>query len=695
MEGKMKRRVFLRSLGIGLATALVVLPLKAKGEGMNRIFMPYVANGQAKPLTLPYSVDFSTLPDGPLPYVFQGAMWAISGGKAVCTPILGPELLPDPGLEVNYTAGLCDSLSKIGSPILAQSADAHGGTKAQSYTCTHAAYADQLGFTPVTPSSHKWVKGSIWGKRTSGTNGTVQLVLYQNGGFPANTSGSRGIGSANYSQRGIVKRAANVNALTLNLIDVSSTGDTVLIDDASLRIITEGSMMALLPASRADVTVKARYAWDPSGIAGVVARANAQTDPNTFLIAYYITYSYYGCRIILDKCVNGTYTNLFQEWGNSGGIGIGGDPLDTEWLEIRMSGSTIQVFHNNSQVGTDQTVTDVPITNSIHGAFQSGGSLLKGFFLGNPTSFGIGSWGDSLTEPVDGYAELMKNWFIANYPQYQVTRMSQALGGNWPWSNLVRYPANLGSINCDLVLCDVRPTNTGRELLAAEALIRRIYTDNPTARIISPIFPANQDGDPTTVDAKLANEIAGETLCTAYDIVMVDYRQAVIDAIAEGANISTYMADIIHPTTAGRYLCYEMVRDYLIAHPSWMLSPGNHSVLPPRVNAGSADYENEPVRIVGTGRDAVTGTWTATGTRIESNETGATITFHATCQSFGLYTPGTYNTVADVQVDGGDWLTDCTIGYNGFDGDLIRGPHTFVVRVRAGVPLRVDEFWAI
>ena len=112
----------------------------------------------------------------------------------------------------------------------------------------------------------------------------------------------------------------------------------------------------------------------------MVARANAQSNPNTYLFAYYFNYDNAYAYCVLDKCVNGVYSNLIKTWSNSPGAGGGGIPTAAQWLEIRCSGSTVQLFHNNIQVGADQTVTDV--NGVFAGAFQSGGSQLESFFVG-------------------------------------------------------------------------------------------------------------------------------------------------------------------------------------------------------------------------------------------------------------------------------------------------------------------------
>lgn len=329
-------------------------------------------------LILPYSVDFSTVPDGAMPAAFQGAGWSVLGGNGICTPTLGAELLTDPGLEANYTAGLCDSLVVgAGTPTVAQSADVHGGTKAQSFIAD--ADGTSIRFPQITPDDQSFYKFTAWGKRAAGAAGQVLPTLFQIGGVPALGTFGAPITGAAYAQRGAVQRTKGIGLLFgFPAYQSGATGyDTVIVDDCSLKKMTEASMMALIPAVY-DVTVKAKYTWDKNSWAGVIARADAAIAPTTYLLATYSMHiSGYFCFVDLYKCVSGVYTNLISTWSNSPGAGGGDFPTALQNIEIRCSGTTVQLFHNNIQVGADQTVNDVAGTYA--GVIQSGGSQLESF----------------------------------------------------------------------------------------------------------------------------------------------------------------------------------------------------------------------------------------------------------------------------------------------------------------------------
>jgi hypothetical protein len=337
---------------------------------------------------LPYTFNPASLPDGAFPAPWVGsAGWTISGGKGICAPTLGVELLTDPGLEATYTDGLCDTLSKSGSPTVTQSADAHEGTKAQAFTS--AASDDALSFAFSTAwVANTWYLGSAWGKRTAGTGGKTRPSLFVVNGSPQNFLWPKGFDSATYEKiQAAVRSQATASPQRIFLYPVynlaTSGYDTILVDDCSLKTITWASMVKLIDGATPNVIAKAQFTWNgKNGVAGVLARANAGTNPSNYLMAYYWHQAGYAL-VSLVKVVNGVETSLITDYTNSPGAGGGGLPTTSQWLEIRCSGTTVQLYQNNIQVGADQTVSDAEIiSNTYHGVFQSGGNNLEVFFAG-------------------------------------------------------------------------------------------------------------------------------------------------------------------------------------------------------------------------------------------------------------------------------------------------------------------------
>jgi hypothetical protein len=148
----------------------------------------------------------------------------------------GPNLLSDPGLEANYTAGKCDTLTEWGNPVLWQSTDVHGGYSAQQFMAL--APGDDLYFDPpFQGTALKWYRGSTWAKRLAGDTGSVYPSLYdRRTGFHQNLP----ITSTDWQKYEVVIQASYNNDLYfLPVVQVGDTGfDTVIVDDCQLAEVT-------------------------------------------------------------------------------------------------------------------------------------------------------------------------------------------------------------------------------------------------------------------------------------------------------------------------------------------------------------------------------------------------------------------------------------------------------------------------
>lgn len=633
-------------------------------------------------VALPIDVDFTALADGALPAYFTAPTWAISGGAAVNTPTLSAELLTDPGLEAAYTAGKCATFGKVGSPTLAESADVHGGSKAQEFT--PVASGNALYFTNYTPVAGGVYVISHWSKRTAGTNDNNTIHLEQAGIAVV----SRPITSATYDQNGAAFVSLSTTAIErygVRLSGGNTPYDTVIVDDYSFKRVTLNDLFALAESGNPNLTVKIRGTWDEQGLYGIIARSDSLSAPQNF-ISLVVQTNYISTNARLYKWLSGAPTLVATIL-----LASSGDAITDADLELRLSGNTVQVFLAGVQKGTDQTISDAAIvSNTKHGVLASGGSQIDRFFAGRLTRLVLGAFGSSITEPATSYAYLVRDWLRETEFGRSTGLYNQARSGNWPWSNIIRYQAELHANISDIYLTDFRIVEPGRDDRALEALCRRIYTDNPRAVIISPTFPVDEtlDGAVDALDQRATDSLA---LAAHYGVHIVDYRQAVIDLVAGGASLTTYLADTIHPTVVGQQLCATMIEAMIVP----LLDGEDHSSLPARLY-DNGEYEQPPTRKNGTAYDSVTGSWTATGTRIESSSAGATVTFSATCSQFGIYNAISVYGTLDVQIDGGAWLTARAITHNGYYGTaLTYAAHTIAFRIPAAGSIRIDEFWAI
>ncbi len=318
--------------------------------------------------------------DGALGNNWAASTWAIVGNAAVNTPTLGSELLTDPGLEANYTAGKCDTLTLNGSPAsITQSADVHGGSKAQQMQA--AAFNNRLNWPTAAGVVGQWYLYSVWTKRLSGSNNGTRIELFQTGMLPVNTI-TVPINDAAYTQKKISGLSTSTNALfryPAIEVDGSAPFSSVVVDDGSCKAITFSSLFAMRPLSSTNGVVKIKFTTVDDTYFGSVARADTQTSPDDFIMALlkrHPTYAATGLiEVYLMKKVNNTYST--PPLISSSVTEVAG-----AWFELRFSGSTVSMWYNGVQVGTNQTISDVEILNNrYHGMFSTGGNTITDFFM--------------------------------------------------------------------------------------------------------------------------------------------------------------------------------------------------------------------------------------------------------------------------------------------------------------------------
>jgi hypothetical protein len=284
----------------------------------------------------------------------------------------------------------------------------------------------------------------------------------------------------------------------------------------------------------------------------------------------------------------------------------------------------------------------------------------------------------------------VRDWVREEYPQYDVSLLNNARSGNWPWSNVVRM-STLMAANPDIISFDGRPAGDwpGHLERAMEAFIRRAWTERPTARLR---FVA------TVAQADLATYAANADYLQQMEIA-AHYGIPVADGPAEfyrrvyvlGHDINLYYADVIHPTVLGQQVIAGLLETIYLG------SDGQKpAVMPAYLYADTPLYEYTPSVINGTAYTGITGSWTTTGTRIESSDVGATVTYTLTCASFGAYrADGGSNSGYEISIDGGAYNGSIVLDHNGYPIAAGRASHTIAVRIKAGGSIRIDQFWTI
>lgn len=302
----------------------------------------------------------------------------------------------------------------------------------------------------------------------------------------------------------------------------------------------------------------------------------------------------------------------------------------------------------------------------------------------------VGFAGSSITyQPASyGYRPLSVA-YMQTLPQYLYTFNSIAANGWDTWANLFLLDTLLAA-SPDLIVFD-QMNNDGSDWRAAcvEAFIRRVWAANPNTRLIGMNFfqvaDQNVDADVDTPTSQTAQD-KYTAILNAYGVPIVDFYAAVKALVDGGAHLSDYLADTIHPSATGYALAAQLLEPYLPT--GGAVKPGNY---PAPLYDASGNYQNTPVAEAGNAYDSKTGAWTDTAGTMTSSTPGDTITYSATCQSFGVSNNDC--PACSVSVDGGAFATGQTLYQNGTVIGAGRGAHTITVKVETSV--KIVNFWAI
>jgi hypothetical protein len=281
---------------------------------------------------------------------------------------------------------------------------------------------------------------------------------------------------------------------------------------------------------------------------------------------------------------------------------------------------------------------------------------------------------------------------MGQYPDYNFGFVSAAISGHNVWSNLVRLTRDTLANNPTVLIID--DANGVMNDYMVEAFIRRAWTARPTIKIIwisAPTWSGLDYHDNAVVTTPLNAVDLGKTaaILAHYGVSHADWWSWAKSVVPDTYDLDEIISDGVHPTDIGYAWIDETVDGYLATGLS--VPP---VTLPERVHAESEDYENESTIKLGTAYDSKTGTWTETGTRVESSEAGATITYSATCQSYGCFrADGVAQPAVEISVDGGAFAAGLAY-QNGVEIATGRGAHTITIKVVSGT-VRIDEFWAV
>lgn len=307
-----------------------------------------------------YSIDFSSLADGPLPSVFYGPAWSVSSGKAVGNPTIGPtELFTNNDFSA-WTGDNPDGWTVTGesgsNPMATEVGTGEDHTGAGTGSCNL-----------YTTSSLISVAQNVF---TVGKFYLLNPIVSYVG------AGSVSFGGTNvFAANSVGNHVASIAASGASFgIARASTPTNVTIDSHSAKLIDTAEQFATVDIGLADASISVGYTVSGYHSGGVVACLDSTTNPQNYLIAYSSSVLGSAHRVFLSKCVGGVTTNLIS----SVVAYAAGAPI-----KIIKSGSSVMLYYNGTQADTTKTVSDAGIINNTrHGMFSSySGNTLNNFSI--------------------------------------------------------------------------------------------------------------------------------------------------------------------------------------------------------------------------------------------------------------------------------------------------------------------------
>jgi len=306
---------------------------------------------------LPLSLDFSTLPDGVL------AGWtgsgAVASGVFKSAPTLGAEIFTDPGIEAWTTPTNATSWTEnlTGSTTINQETSViHGGSNAARIdvdASNNNGYLSQQKAITIDV----WYSANAW-VRVSSTASTPLFIAR----FADNVVTSGRQLTTSYVQHFWTMQApANNNVTMLVGRSTNCTSKSVYLDDISIKPITLSTLFNTRNVGDSDVDIRTTPTITTGTQAGLVLNLDSTTSPQNFVVCYYDRNS---GKVMLEKTVGGVKQAALINTTTAYVAGA--------VLRVVKSNTTYQVFYGGSQVGTDQTISDVGIiSNKIHGLFST------------------------------------------------------------------------------------------------------------------------------------------------------------------------------------------------------------------------------------------------------------------------------------------------------------------------------------
>ena len=286
--------------------------------------------------SLPYSVDFSTLGNGPLPSPWIGSTWEISSGVAINTPT--DNEVDIGGAFTEWSDGKPVGWSAVGAGTITED------------PADHARLQEKILYRAV-PCDNRWVRFGMECTAAGSGSASLQWEWVEQHSFTA--------------PEVWLSPARRVELTDMALSVEAGAGEDLTFDNARLFYLT--GIFACLPESGAtDVSVEVDFNAVANKWLGVVARADSTSAPTNYILGTISNGGSYMCK--LYKCVDGVYTEIGSHSGAASGV-----------LKLTCDGTSVELYLDES-LKASATVDEVTInSNTIHGMFSIGGDSLDSF----------------------------------------------------------------------------------------------------------------------------------------------------------------------------------------------------------------------------------------------------------------------------------------------------------------------------
>lgn len=339
-------------------------------SGPYKINLPLVANraqmSGGNVFTIPFAVDFLTLPNGPLPGVFHAPTWSVQRspyapyGEANNYPALASQLHLNGNMEAsNPTSGYFIYPGTTATVSANNERPGGVGTQSQQLQLSSSATSGGSQVNPVvTGAPGDWFHTEVWmrnGNLTAG-QGLLPIVSAADGTTLASGSFYSGAGWASQ-----VLTAQNPSTGIVEHVNLGGAGSQYgFLDDFFCYKLAPKDLMATLKGV-VNYSCSVRANDVPySGQFGLVLNLDNPTNPLNYLLVWFDRMNN---RVVVDQYLNGQITNLLSA--------PEGDTFAYLALTAVKNGSALDIYWGGVKLTSSPLAVNPALVNNVSMGFMS------------------------------------------------------------------------------------------------------------------------------------------------------------------------------------------------------------------------------------------------------------------------------------------------------------------------------------